>query len=165
MPHSAMLLMTQMMYNKIRTEWNSLGDEQKLGLQKFTCGLVTTNLAYLPAQKKICQSVAFIGVYTLKDLWPTFINDVLAIDNIDLALNILDSIPCALEETVVSQAIRAHIGSVMKSFFEVILDYLARVATDVRFLPVISESLRGWRPLRLSVFAHAGLTQQLLGYL
>lgn len=129
-----------------------------MGLKNFTCGLVTTNLAYLPAQKKICQSVAFIGVYTLKDLWPTFIDDVLAVDNIDLALNILDSIPCALDETIVSQAIRAHISSVMKSFFEVILNYLARVAADVRFLPVISETLRGWRSLRLSVFAHTGLT-------
>ena len=98
-----LILSSQIFYQKLQSEFSSLTTPQKIELKVYLSELVLMNFSCSQMFKKICQSIAFVGIIGMNSFWEDFMIDTLRIPKLEVLLEIIHCIPFCLEEFSLSK--------------------------------------------------------------
>ena len=164
-PQIALILSSQIFYKKLQTEFPSLSTPQKLELKVYLSSLVLVDFSCPQMFKKICQSVALIGVIGINSYWEDFMIDILRIPKLEVLLEIIDCIPFCTEEFILAKRTVEMIKTKLRENTQSILECLYLTLREKGYITQVLEILKNWRIVSLPILSHPGLFQELIKYM
>lgn len=158
----ALNLSSHVFYKKLQSEFFALPNPQKLELKDYVLGLVLTPFNSPVFIRKICQSIALIGVFGIGSFWEDFVIDILRLPKLEIMLDIVDCLPFCLEEFVVSKKTVEMVKSKIRENIETILECLYVTLKDKGYIRQVVQIIKNWRLINLPIFSHSGLFQELM---
>ena len=156
-----LLMATQTLYQKLRSEWHLLTDPQRTELKDYLLNLTT--LQFPPAVlRKVCQCLAFAGVNLSASLWEDFYTDILTLPRCETVLEILDCVPFIVSDLSIMRKTVELIKSRIRNQSPAILNYLCSVISTTAYFPQVLEVLKDWKELSLPVLSHTTMSDILL---
>ena len=159
-PH-ILLMAIQNFYQKIRSEWHMLKDDQRIELRDY---LLT--LPYLAAppnvHRKVCQCLAFSGVNLSASLWDSFYTEILSFPKVETVLEVLDCIPFIVSDLNILRKTVELIKSRIRTQAGTVLNYLCEVMRGTGYFLQALEVIKDWKELGLPLLAHRGIADILL---
>lgn len=157
-----LFLSSQIFYKKIQTDFSHLTEGQKQELKSYIYQLVLVPFSSSQVIKKICQSVAMVGVMGIGSFWEDFIIDILRLPRLELMLDILDCIPFCLEEFIIAKKIVEMIKTKLRDNIETIMNCLYLTITEKGYVPQVMQVIKNWRSVHIPVFKHSGLFNEMV---
>lgn len=158
----ALNLSSHIFYKKLQTEFFSLANPLKIELKQYLLNLVLAPFNSSVFIRKMCQSVALVGVFGIGSFWEDFVIDVLRLPKLEIMLDIVDCLPFCLEEFIVSKKTVEMVKSKIKENVDTILECLYVTVKDKGYVRQVVQILKNWRLINLPIFGHTGLFQELI---
>ena len=161
-PQIPLILSSQIFYKKLQTEFPPLPTPQKLELKAYLSSLVLVDFSCPQMFKKICQSLALVGVIGINSYWEDFMIDVLHIPKLEVLLEILDCIPFCTEEFILAKRTVEMIKTKLRENTQNILECLYLTLREKGYIAQVLEILKNWRIVSLPILSHSGLFEELV---
>ncbi|CAG9319907.1 unnamed protein product [Blepharisma stoltei] len=161
-PYIPLFVSAQIFYKKVQTEWHLLDTIQKQELKNYLLDLVQLNFNCPQAFKKLCQSLALVGILSMNLFWDTFIVDILKLRKLEVVLEVIDCIPFCLEEFNLAKKTAEFIKTKVREQVQDILEFLYIVLCEKGYLIQILEVLKNWRTITLPIFKHPEFFKRLV---
>ena len=161
-PEIPLLLSSQIFYKKLQTDFSILTEWQKQELKSYIYSLVLVPFTSSQAIKKICQSVAMVGVMGIGSFWEDFIIDILRLPRLELVLDILDCIPFCLEEFIIAKKIVEMIKTKLRENIDTIMQCLYLTIIEKGYVPQVMQVIKNWRVVHIPVFQHSALFNEMI---
>jgi hypothetical protein len=157
-----LFLSSQIFYKKLQSDFPFLSDAQKVELKRYIFSLVLVPFNSSQVVKKICQSVAMVGVMGLASFWEDFIIDLLRLPKVEVMLDIVDCIPFCLEEFIIAKKVVELIKTKLRENIASIMQCLYLVIKEQGYLTQALQVIKNWRVVHIPVFDHTGLFTELI---
>ena len=160
-----LFLSSQIFYKKLETDFSILTESQKQELKTYIYSLVQVPFGSSQVIKKICQSVAMIGVMGIGSFWEDFIIDILRIPSLELVLDILDCIPFCLEDFVIAKKTLELIKTKLRDNIETIMFCLYLIINEKGYVQQVMQVIKNWKVVDIPVFQHTALFNEMINQL
>lgn len=141
-PNIPLILASQIFYKKIQTDWHLLDTIQKQELKTYLLGLILLDFTNPQAFKKICQSLALVGILAINLFWESFISDLLKLPKLEVVLEVIDCVPFCLEEFNLSKKTSEFIKTKIREQVSEIMEFLYVILCEKGYLLQILEVLK-----------------------
>jgi hypothetical protein len=160
---SCLFLSAQLLYSKIKSEFNTLTEAQKQELSVYLYNLVKTGLNNPQAHKKLCEALTLVGLLTMNSLWEKFLSDILMLGRPEITLEVLDCLPYCIEEFCMSKKTKAMLKTKILDKAGQIMDYFMGVVTNRPECSLqVLEVIKNWKSMKLPILQHSQLITWLL---
>ena len=137
-----LILSSQIFYQKLQSEFSSLTTPQKIELKVYLSELVLMNFSCSQMFKKICQSIAFVGIIGMNSFWEDFMIDTLRIPKLEVLLEIIHCIPFCLEEFSLSKKTIELLKTKIRENIQTIMECLYITLKEKGYISQILEILK-----------------------
>jgi hypothetical protein len=164
-PQVVLILLSQIFYKKLQNEFQTLSVAEREELKTYLFNLVLENFSCSSMFKKICQSVALVGIIGINSFWEDFMIDTLRIPKLEVMLEIIDCIPFCLEEFIFSKKTVEMVKTKIRENIDSIMECLYITLNEKGYITQILDILKNWKIVTLPILSHVGLFKELVKYM